>query len=545
MLPKAKYMKLSPAAKAKLKRRLGMGPGATQRRIKGHGDYAMFTPGDVGKGKSPFSRRTSNYMNSAGGSLGELIGSKFGMGKIGRSIGGGAHAIFKKITGYGDYKVASNSLITGNEPPMFAKNGRGTVIAHREFLGDVLSTTAFNVTSFPINAGLPVTFPWANAIANQFEQYCIRGMVFQYRTTSATSLTSGTSTAMGSILMATAYDSVQPNFTTESQMLNHEYSTSCVPSRDCIHPIECARGETPVSCLYTRSGAVPTGADKRLYDLGNFQIATIGMQHAGDVIGQLWCTYSIELLKPQIGVSGASAYVDHYHLDATASGTVPNMWGTTVPTVEVGSNAGTSLSRSGSQSINFPSSSLSLIYLIQYSLAGTQVAIAAATGFNSFGGTAAAYNLFQGDTVSFQTPTVGDAVSVYWYECAVSVPASPTASSVVFSGFTTPGTVTSGDLFITALPTALVTARVSSRRVPADIKEAARAARKESKEEQKTSLSVGSHEDSETDEEEEYAAFAAFKKAMAIRRAVAEPSVPPPTAPDTVAHATVKVPSKK
>lgn len=506
MLSKSDYKKLSASGKKKLKASMAaaMRPSSLRRKVVGRGDYWAFAPSQIMKGKMPFQK-----VKSLSQGLGAQVGSALA-GNTGRMVGAGAHALFKKITGFGDYKVASNSLLTGNEPPIFARNGRGTIIEHREYLGDVLSTSAFTVTSYPINPGLPASFPWASAVAGQYEQFCVRGMIYQFRSTSATSLTSGSSTAMGSVIMATSYDSVSPNFGSESQMLNHEYSTSSVPSRDCLHPIECARGETPVACLYTRSGAVPSGADKRLYDLGNFQIATVGQQHEGDVIGQLWCTYSIELLKPQIGNIGVSL-VDHFKLDSTASGTAANLWGTTAPSAQSGSNAGTTLVRAGGASyINFPASPLDRIYNIAYTLRGdTSTVMAAVTGFNAFGGAAAAYNLY-GGVSSFQTLSVSDAASIYWFECAVLVSASASASTVTFGGFTTPGTISGGDVIVTVLPLALVSA------LPPTV-----SLRSESKEEKKAKVE---EEDSDDDDEASYREFLAFQAAKK-RMAKAEPPV--------------------
>lgn len=448
MLPKAKYMKLSPAEKAKVKRKLGMSSGKAKSfgsKLKGHGDYLRFNRSGLKSG-SPFTR-----VSDPDEGLGGQIGGYFG--KVGRKVGGAAHKLFKSITGYGDYNVRSNSLITGNEPARFSSNGRGTIIQHREYLGNILSTTGFTVQSFPINAGLIGTFPWASAIAGQFEQYCISGMVFQYRTTSATSLTSGASTAMGSVIMATSYDSVSPTFSTESQMLNHEYSTSCVPSKDAIHPIECARGETPVSCLYTRTGPVPTGADPRLYDLGNFQIATIGQQNAGDVIGQLWCTYVIELLKPQLASSGVSPTADHYQFTPTAPGGVVATFGPS-NTKTAASNLGTSLN-STTRVLTFPTLQFSVNYLLSYVVSlSTSSAIGTALVYPTLSTGLVSNALFKGGTQPYAGAAIADQIITYVVECSISVPAN-TAGTATFATWQFAGAATidgQGDLIISAIP---------------------------------------------------------------------------------------------
>jgi hypothetical protein len=49
---------------------------------------------------------------------------------------------------------------------------------------------------------------------------------------------------------------------------------------------------------YVRSGAVPQGDSKLLYDLGITHLAVSGQQIGGKAIGDLWITYEIELKKP-------------------------------------------------------------------------------------------------------------------------------------------------------------------------------------------------------------------------------------------------------
>jgi len=88
------------------------------------------------------------------------------------------------------------------------------------------------------------------------------------------------------------------------------YSCSTKPSNDIMHPIECKRNETSVSILSTRFGLSP--GDLRLYDFGNFSIATVGMQGTSTNVGELWVTYDITLLKPRLG--NVTDLVDHYFL---------------------------------------------------------------------------------------------------------------------------------------------------------------------------------------------------------------------------------------
>lgn len=103
--------------------------------------------------------------------------------------------------------------------------------------------------------------------------------------------------------MATQYDVLDAPFASKSEMLNYEFSTSAKPSENVGHMIECEPRQTTVSELFTLDGAVPQGADPRLYYLGRFNIATVGFQADNVNIGELHVTYQVRLLKPKLYAS--------------------------------------------------------------------------------------------------------------------------------------------------------------------------------------------------------------------------------------------------
>lgn len=231
--------------------------------------------------------------------------------QIGSFIGDAAQKLFKTVTGFGDYEVTSNSLIkpndAGNSPPLFNPgSGRSVIVKHREFLQDVLGSTAYsNQVVLPINPGVATSFPWLSSVASQFEQYRIRGMVYEYKTTSATALVAGTNTAMGAVMMATQYNANNSPFADKVHLENYDFATSCVPSISMLHPIECAPNQTSIEQLYVRTPSTIIGnQDLRLYDMGLFQLSTVGFQNS-NIIGELWVTYEIELYKPKLGTSAS------------------------------------------------------------------------------------------------------------------------------------------------------------------------------------------------------------------------------------------------
>lgn len=204
-------------------------------------------------------------------------------------------------------------MFGGMSPPMIQNSiqGGGILVRHREYIGDIAATNVFTNRNFAINPGLTSSFPWLSQIANAFEQYRFRGLIFEFKSTSADALVSGSnSIGQGTVIMATQYNSLSTGFSTKIEMENHEWANSCKPSCSFMHPIECALYQTPNTPLYVRNGAIPPNADERLYDLGNFNLATEGMPVGTDsddnnTIGELWCTFEIEFFKPKYDPNSA------------------------------------------------------------------------------------------------------------------------------------------------------------------------------------------------------------------------------------------------
>lgn len=243
------------------------------------------------------------------GLLGHIAGGFFG--PHGSDLGRAAGNAISRITGMGDYKVSENSVSKGNSVPTFMQGGSGVRICHREFLQDVTGSVAFTLQSYQINPGLSPTFPLLSQLAATFDEYDLRGLVFEYRPSSGTAVSS-TSAALGVVIMATNYDSTDPLFVNKQQMESYEFSNSTVPFQGCIHPVECARNRNVLESLYVRTGNQTSGTDLRFCDLGVFQLATVGMQSAY-VTGELWVSYDVYLRKPRLSISPAlqSCFVWH------------------------------------------------------------------------------------------------------------------------------------------------------------------------------------------------------------------------------------------
>lgn len=310
------------------------------RRFRGYGAYTMDSGADFGT-------RWGGYLGS----------------KLGEYVGGAAQGLVRQFTGYGDYKIKANALMPGESGTIVNPNVHGgQVFRGTEYLGDIISGApgSFTLQSFDINAALEKTFPkLAQCMAN-YDQYVVEGMFFEFRSMSADALNS-TNTALGQVVMACNYNVLSPNFSTKQAMEEYDGGISIKPAESCKFFIECSRSESPLDVLYTRSALVPTGADQRMYDLGNFQIATNGLQGTNVNVGELWVTYQIAGLKPKL-FSGMGNYNNGLCCSNTTWTSGSDYWGNIAQAVKVDySSGGMGL---GSNFFNFPISPLVQTYQV-------------------------------------------------------------------------------------------------------------------------------------------------------------------------------------
>lgn len=272
-------------------------------------------------------------------------------------------------------------------------------VTHREYLGDINPSSTFTVTEFPLNPGMQQTFPWLSQIASSYEEYYFKYLTFHYRSMSSSSILSvgGSNTSLGTVILSTEYNAVLPKFTTKNQMENHQFAASIKPSQNVSHRIQTHPQHTPLNKLFIRNSPPELNTDKRLYDLGNFQIATQGMQQVADdttnySIGELWVSYSICLMKPKISDTPLSG-MDRFDLEFT-DGVSSTLVTNENPFTSV---SGGVVRRNGSSGFIKPLKTAGIIdfenyldsgfYMFTYTLFGTVSATTWATGtpvFNQF-----------------------------------------------------------------------------------------------------------------------------------------------------------------
>jgi hypothetical protein len=232
-------------------------------------------------------------------SIGGNIGDIFGREKLGSSIGRGVSKFFRAISGSGDYKITSNSLMS-DQVPTFVGGRKANPIRCREFVKDIITSAtagAFNVETFNVNPGNPALFPWLSGQAQGWSEYKFHGLIFEFKTASG-QMVSSTNTTLGTVIMASQYNLNDPAFVNKQQIENSEFSTPCRPSDSAIHPIECAAVDTSITVLnIQKPGQSTTNNDPRFNHLCKFSIATIGMQGTSTNVGELWASYEVEFLK--------------------------------------------------------------------------------------------------------------------------------------------------------------------------------------------------------------------------------------------------------
>jgi len=242
-------------------------------------------------------------LRAVGGLGGGALGNMIGQGTAGNQLGTSLGAAISRWVGAGDYEVQSNSIVQrtlrGSAAiPMMHKDGQSITVRHKEYLGEIRGNTSFTVQqTYSLNPGNSYTFPWLSTIAAKFQEYTFKGVVFHYVPTSGSAINS-TNPALGSVMLQTSYRPGDSAPASKVEMLNEYWSMESSPIDTAAHPIECAVKENLLGTRYVRTGAVPAGDNIALYDVGTTFVATSGQPASGNVVGDLWVTYEVELRKP-------------------------------------------------------------------------------------------------------------------------------------------------------------------------------------------------------------------------------------------------------
>jgi len=260
------------------------------------------------------------YMESIGrGSykFGRAV-QRFGQGKFGRAMKGHALSLMDTgvgmVTGQGMYtgrgSYTDNALIdTGlgvaEEVPVFASAGDETgmvCVSKKEYICDIYGPSqSFNVQSFSLNPGLESTFPWLSQVAQNYDEYDFKQLMFTFRSTT-TDIGSSTSGQCGTVIMATNYNAAAPSFADKVSMMEYDSAMSCKATESMRHGVECDPAKLSGSeGKYVRNNPVVVAQDLKTYDHALFQIgvANAPTAYINQSLGELWVSYTVELRKPK------------------------------------------------------------------------------------------------------------------------------------------------------------------------------------------------------------------------------------------------------
>lgn len=304
------------------------------------------------------------------------------VGRIAAPVAGrlltGLTGKLQRLIGSGDYEMSAdvnyNSLVKPSSAirhPKHFSAGETTRVRHREYLTDILtgpSAGVFNNTTFPINPGLALTFPYLAAIAQNYEEYVFHGLTFEFVSTTSNY---NASSAMGSIITSMEYNSSAPAFISKPQMENSAYAVSARFDRNILYGVECAtNAQNSYYVRYSNTNTIPITST----DLGFLQVATqpASTFPVNSVVGELWVSYDVELSRPRLGPSRFG----YFHASRTGgSATTPlgNAQNSLQPApVVYGSLTGATIS---STAIVIPESIQGDVYCVTVWNTGTSVAV--------------------------------------------------------------------------------------------------------------------------------------------------------------------------
>jgi hypothetical protein len=226
--------------------------------------------------------------------------------RLGAVVGEGLQS-FANAIGFGEYNIQQNSCMKmidmGTSPPRVRNTNRGEamIVNHREYLGELTTgtgtPTSFKLQQYQINPGNPKLFPFCANIADNFQEWEVRGMLVELKSEASNV---ATALSLGSMFAAVDYNTLDSAPANKIELENLEYACSNKPTDSIIMPVECARKNDVMTHLYIAEDSNYQGGDKRLYDLGTLFVGSFGCPTAEVPIAEIWVTYEIALYKPHL-----------------------------------------------------------------------------------------------------------------------------------------------------------------------------------------------------------------------------------------------------
>jgi len=332
------------------------------------------------------------------------------------------------------------------------------------------TTTAFAlIQNFYLNPGNILLFPVFSQIASTYEEYICHRLRFWYRGMEYTA--SGSAVTAGLIIYATNMDPDDSTFTSTSQMENYEGSISGPPfSGVFMHDVlqsRVSRGKSKngsglaLNQYFVYSSAnqeAPSGQPGKFYDLGQFQIASVGTQTASPA-GELWVEHEWTMIrrKQQTPIGQNSLYAHIVEGPAgTAAASGSAFLGTTGGLVRAGSTIPTVC---GKATFTLP---LAGTYLVSWAFVGSVTGGATLTP----GSAIAALSVMEDSTTGVVDTTDGSNNTIGMAVYNVSATGTGAANTITLSTLTSLA-AGKADIFICQVSGGVTSAKPSTAQIEA------------------------------------------------------------------------------
>lgn len=224
------------------------------------------------------------------------------------ALGGWAGNAISQFMGWGDYAIGVNSLINPGGGLNVSKgvDASNIRVRHSEFLGDITVQTAATPFTLAlnqvVNPGNAALFPWLSTMADNYEQWIPKGIVFEFKSTASTN---SASTNLGSVAFASDYDVYDDAPTSRVQMLQMAFSQDNSVAVNQAHGLECDPRQNPNGMFWILHKGEQIEGSAREYHLCT-TYASAGNAAVAGIVGQLWVHYDIVLCKerPPRNLSG-------------------------------------------------------------------------------------------------------------------------------------------------------------------------------------------------------------------------------------------------
>jgi len=173
---------------------------------------------------------------------------------------------------------------------------RRMIIEEDEYIAEVTVANQpnFNNVQYSINPGNATTFPWLSTLAQRFEKYRFQYLQFYYKREVSEFATNG---QVGKVMMSFDSDASDPGPSGKQQLEDTEPHVDAMPCENMSFDIPTRELARMTDAFFVRPGGLPGGSDIKTYDVGNLNVATIGIQNNVSV-GELHVRYRVELLIP-------------------------------------------------------------------------------------------------------------------------------------------------------------------------------------------------------------------------------------------------------